>query len=60
MRLHLLVDGRGGGPQCLSDDVSAVQTTPRILTSGTDEGVDTMGIEFEQLTNGHGIRVQLP
>jgi hypothetical protein len=44
----------------LSDDVSSVQSAPRVLATGTDEGVDAMGLESEEFLNRHTFRLRAP
>jgi hypothetical protein len=57
MRLHIGFDGFGSSPQCLSDDVAAIQATPRVLPSGTDKCVNAVGFKGEKLLNGHVFRL---
>ena len=57
MRFHRPVDRRRRCTQRLGDDVTSVQPTPRVLTTGTHVGVGTVGFEIEKLGDGHGVRL---
>ena len=42
MNLEIAVDRAGGGAQGLSDDLAAIQTSPRILRPNSDERVGSV------------------